>query len=214
MENESLDKYLFGERSTESLLDWSQRYKIAVGAARGLAYLHHECLEWIVHCDVKPENILLTRDFDAKIADFGLAKLAKRDSASFNFTHMRGTMGYMAPEWALNTPINAKVDVYSYGVVLLEIVTGARVSSGIMVDARQVEFPDFIQEAKQILATERITDLVDARLKGNFDLEQATAIVRIAVSCLGGRCERPTMDEILKALMSYDDEDDHPAYSY
>jgi serine/threonine protein kinase len=212
VENESLDKYLFGE-STESLLGWSQRYKIALGTARGLAYLHHECLEWIVHCDVTPENILLTRDFDAKIADFGLAKLAKRDSASFNFTHMRGTMGYMAPEWALNMPINAKVDVYSYGVVLLEIVIGTRVSSGVIVDQIRVEFTDIIQEAKHMLATERITDLVDAKLKGCFDPEQATAMVRIAVSCLGDRSKRPTMDEILKALMAYDDEDGHPAYS-
>ncbi|CAM0882025.1 unnamed protein product [Alopecurus aequalis] len=214
VENESLDKYLFGDGSTENLLGWSQRYKIALGTARGLAYLHHECLEWIVHCDVKPENILLTRDFNAKIADFGLAKLAKRDSASFNFTHMRGTMGYMAPEWALNMPINAKVDVYSYGVVLLEIVTGSRVSSGVIVDERQVEFPEFIQEAKEILATDSIADLVDAKLKGHFDPEQATAMVRIAVSCIGDRSKRPTMDDILKTLTSYDDEDDHPAYSY
>uniref|UniRef100_A0ACD5VZ72 Uncharacterized protein n=1 Tax=Avena sativa TaxID=4498 RepID=A0ACD5VZ72_AVESA len=193
VENESLDKYLFGE-STESLLGWSQRYKIAMGTAR--------------------ENILLTRDFNAKLADFGLAKLAKRDSASFNFTHMRGTMGYMAPEWALNMPINAKVDVYSYGVVLLEIVTGTRVSSGVIVDERQVDFPDFVQEAKQILATESIADLVDTKLKGHFDPEQAIAMVRIALSCLGDRSKRPTMDKILQALMSYDDEDDHPAYSY
>lgn len=215
VENESLDKYLFGERSAESLLSWSQRYKIALGTARGLAYLHHECLEWIVHCDVKPENILLTRDFNAKIADFGLAKLAKRDNTSFNFTHMRGTMGYMAPEWALNMPINAKVDVYSYGVVLLEIVTGTRVSSGVIFNGRQVEFPEFIQEAKQILATESITDLVDARLHGQFDPEQAIAMVTIAVSCLGDRSKRPTMDEIFKALRSYDgEEEDHPAYSY
>uniref|UniRef100_A0A3B6KIG6 non-specific serine/threonine protein kinase n=1 Tax=Triticum aestivum TaxID=4565 RepID=A0A3B6KIG6_WHEAT len=214
VENESLDKYLFGERSTESLLGWSQRNKIALGTARGLAYLHHECLEWIVHCDVKPENILLSRDFNAKIADFGLAKLAKRDSANFNFTQMRGTMGYMAPEWALNMPINAKVDVYSYGVVLLEILTGTRVSSGIIANERRMGFPDFIQEAKQILATENINDLVDAKLKGHFDLEQATAMVRIAVSCLGDRSKRPTMDEVLKSLMSYDDEDNHPAYSH
>ncbi|KAL6845315.1 hypothetical protein ACP4OV_024810 [Aristida adscensionis] len=215
VENESLDKYLFGDRSTESLLGWSQRYKIALGTARGLAYLHHECLEWIVHCDVKPENILLTRDFDAKIADFGLSKLAKRDSTSFNYTHMRGTMGYMAPEWALNLPINAKVDVYSYGVVLLEIVTGFRVSSGIMEEERHVHFPEFVQEIKQILATGDITDIVDARLQGHFDQEQAIAMVTIAVSCLEERSKRPTMDEIVKALMSCDDEDDyHPAYSY
>uniref|UniRef100_A0ACD5W059 Uncharacterized protein n=1 Tax=Avena sativa TaxID=4498 RepID=A0ACD5W059_AVESA len=122
VENESLEKFIFGEVSTERLLSWSQRFKIALGTARGLAYLHHECLEWVIHCDIKPENILLSRDFEAKIADFGLAKLSKRDSSSLNLTHMRGTMGYMAPEWALNLPINAKVDVYSYGVVLLELV--------------------------------------------------------------------------------------------
>uniref|UniRef100_A0A0D9YCX9 Receptor-like serine/threonine-protein kinase n=1 Tax=Oryza glumipatula TaxID=40148 RepID=A0A0D9YCX9_9ORYZ len=215
VENESLYKYLFGERCHESLLSWSQRYRIALGTARGLAYLHHECLEWVVHCDVKPENILLSRDFDAKIADFGLAKLAKQDSTSFNFTHMRGTMGYMAPEWALNLPINAKVDVYSYGVVLLEIVTGIRVSSGIVVDERQVEFPEFVQEAKKIQATGNVTDLVDDRLHGHFDPEQAITMVKVALSCLEERSKRPTMDEILKALMLCDDEDDyHPAYSY
>ncbi|KAJ1284700.1 hypothetical protein BS78_03G225300 [Paspalum vaginatum] len=215
VENESLDKYLFGERSTESLLGWSQRYKIALGTARGLAYLHHECLEWVVHCDVKPENILLTRDFEAKIADFGLAKLAKRDSTSFNFTHMRGTMGYIAPEWALNLPINAKVDVYSYGVVLLEIVTGIRVSNGLVLDQRQIDFLEFVQEAKRILSAGSVSDIVDDRLHGRFDTEQATAMVKIAFSCLEERSKRPTMDEIVKVLMSCDNEEDfHPAYSY
>lgn len=126
VENESLDRHLF---SAERLLTWSERFHIALGSARALAYLHHECLEWVLHCDVKPENILLTRDFEAKIADFGLAKLYKRDGSSFNFSHMRGTAGYMAPEWAMNLPINAKVDVYSFGVVLLELVAGRRISS-------------------------------------------------------------------------------------
>ncbi|ONM39461.1 putative receptor protein kinase ZmPK1 [Zea mays] len=215
VENESLDKYLFGERSAESLLGWSQRYKIALGTARGLAYLHHECLEWVVHCDVKPENILLTRDFDAKIADFGLAKLAKQGSTSLNFTHMRGTMGYMAPEWALNSPISAKVDVYSYGVVLLEIVTGIRASSGIVLDERQIDFRQFVQEAKHILSTGSVSDIVDDRLQGHFHADQAVAMVKIAFSCLEERRKRPTMDEIVKVLMSCGDDDDyHPAYSY
>ncbi|KAF7023153.1 hypothetical protein CFC21_035742 [Triticum aestivum] len=148
VESESLDKFIFGNVSAERLLAWSQRFKIALGTARGLAYLHHECLEWVIHCDIKPENILLTRDFEAKIADFGLAKLSKRDSSSFNLTHMRGTMGYMAPEWALNLPIDAKVDVYSYGVVLLEIVTGNRISSGITVDGKEVEFDSLCMQLK------------------------------------------------------------------
>jgi len=213
VENESLDKYLFGDRRTETLLSWSQRFKIALGTARGLAYLHHECLEWVVHCDVKPENILLTRDFEAKIADFGLSKLSKRDSPSFNFTHMRGTMGYMAPEWALNLPINAKVDVYSYGVVLLEIVAGSRVSSGITIDEEEMDFMQFVQEVKQMLARGGNLDIVDARLKGHFSHEQVTVMVKIAVSCLEERSKRPTMDQIVKDLMVYNDDDDHPAYS-
>ena len=212
VENESLDKYLFSDRRTETLLSWSQRFKIALGAARGLAYLHHECLEWVVHCDVKPENILLTRDFEAKIADFGLSKLSKRDSPSFSFTHMRGTMGYMAPEWALNLPINAKVDVYSYGVVLLEIVTGKRVSSGIIIDGEEMDFMQFLQELKLMLARGGDLDIVDARLNGHFNHEQATVMVQIAVSCLEERGKRPTMDQIVKDLMVYDDEDTHPAY--
>ncbi|KAF8695961.1 hypothetical protein HU200_036839 [Digitaria exilis] len=212
VENESLDKYLFGDRCAETLLSWSQRFKIALGTARGLAYLHHECLEWVVHCDVKPQNILLTRDFEAKIADFGLSKLSKRDSPSFTFTHMRGTKGYMAPEWALNLPINAKVDVYSFGVVLLEIVTGRRVSSGITIDFEEMDFMQFVQQVKQMLARGADLDIVDARLKGHFNHEQATVMVKIAVSCLEERGKRPTMDQILKDLMVYNDEDNHPAY--
>nr|CAD1823777.1 unnamed protein product [Ananas comosus var. bracteatus] len=132
IDNESLDKYLFGSSSSSGsgrTLSWNQRFKIALGTARGLAYLHHECLEWIIHCDIKPENILLNRDFEPKIADFGLAKLSKRDGSGVNLSKMRGTTGYMAPEWTLNLPITGKVDVYSFGVVLLEVVTGSRISS-------------------------------------------------------------------------------------
>lgn len=83
VENGSLDKHLFDTTNKEQSLGWSQRFKIALGMARGLAYLQYECLDWIVHCDVKPENILLTKDFEVKIADFGLAKLSKRNCSGF-----------------------------------------------------------------------------------------------------------------------------------
>jgi serine/threonine protein kinase len=214
VENESLDRYLFGNVSSERLIAWSQRFKIALGTARGLAYLHHECLEWVIHCDVKPENILLTRDFEAKIADFGLAKLSKRGSSSFKLTHMRGTMGYMAPEWALNLPINAKVDVYSYGVVLLEILTGTRISSGITVDGMEIELRQFVQVLKQFLESGDVKDIVDHRLQGHFNPEQAMVMLQVAIACLEERNSRPTMNDIVKELLACADQDDHPAYSW
>ncbi|CAO2198162.1 unnamed protein product [Urochloa humidicola] len=213
VENESLDRYLFGNVSSERLISWSQRFKIALGTARGLAYLHHECLEWVIHCDVKPENILLTRDFEAKIADFGLAKLSRRDSFSFNLTHMRGTMGYMAPEWSLNIPINAKVDVHSYGVVLLEIVTGTRISSGITVDGMEIGLAEFVKVLKQFLESGDVKDTVDHRLQGHFNPEQATAMLEVAIACLEERNSRPTMKDIVRSLLACADQEDHPKYS-
>nr|CAD1823820.1 unnamed protein product [Ananas comosus var. bracteatus] len=211
VDNESLDKYLFGSSSSSGsgrTLSWNQRFKIALGTARGLAYLHHECLEWIIHCDIKPENILLNRDFEPKIADFGLAKLSKRDGSDLNLSKMRGTMGYMAPEWALNLPITGKVDVYSFGVVLLEVVTGSRISSWVGENGEERELRSFVREVKQrLLGREEkstITGIVDGKLHRQFDYDQAAEMVRIAVSCLEEeRSKRPTMDEIVKALTKY-----------
>ncbi|MFS7939630.1 putative protein kinase RLK-Pelle-SD-2b family [Helianthus anomalus] len=122
VENLSLDKRLF----SSNFLQWKERFQVAIGIAKGLAYLHHECLEWVIHCDVKPENILLDGALQPKIADFGLAKLSGQNS---KVTRMRGTRGYMALEWAHNLPITTKVDIYSYGVVVLEIVKGVRLSN-------------------------------------------------------------------------------------
>ncbi|KAJ6992914.1 receptor protein kinase ZmPK1 [Populus alba x Populus x berolinensis] len=94
MENQSLDKHLFSPK----FLEWKDRFEVALGTAKGLAYLHQERLEWIIHCDVKPGNILLDSEFEPKIADFGLAKLSQRGSNSSDFSRIRGTKGYMAPE--------------------------------------------------------------------------------------------------------------------
>ena len=99
VENGSLDMFLFGSKGL--LLQWHHRYKIAVGVAKGLAYLHHECMDWIIHCDVKPENILLDEEFEPKISDFGFAKLLQRDESDSDMSKVRGTRGYMAPEWGI-----------------------------------------------------------------------------------------------------------------
>ncbi|KAF6140979.1 hypothetical protein GIB67_000832 [Kingdonia uniflora] len=117
MKNGSLASFLFeGSRP-----DWYQRIQIAFGIARGIVYLHEECSSQIIHCDIKPQNILLDDSFNVKISDFGLAKLLMSDQSRCT-TDIRGTRGYVAPEWFKRMAITAKVDVYSFGIMLLEII--------------------------------------------------------------------------------------------
>ncbi|KAK7308062.1 hypothetical protein VNO77_41653 [Canavalia gladiata] len=118
MKNGTLSKFLFGEGTKPS---WECRVKFVLEIARGLLYLHEGCDQQIIHCDIKPQNVLLDTDYTAKIADFGLAKLLMKDKTRTS-TNARGTMGYMAPEWLKNAPVTAKVDIYSFGVMLLEII--------------------------------------------------------------------------------------------
>ena len=118
MKNGTLYKFLFGEGDKPS---WEFRAKVVLEVARGLSYLHEECDRPIIHCDIKPQNVLLDSNYTAKIADFGLAKLLMKDKSQTS-TNARGTMGYMAPEWLKNAPVTTKVDVYSFGVMLLEII--------------------------------------------------------------------------------------------
>ncbi|GLJ14215.1 hypothetical protein SUGI_0228130 [Cryptomeria japonica] len=118
MPNGSLDRVLF---HGENHLDWELRVNIALGTARGILYLHEECRFHIVHCDIKPQNILLDENYNAKLSDFGIAKLVGSEQTR-TFTAARGTLGYMAPEWQRGMAITVKVDVYSFGVMLLEII--------------------------------------------------------------------------------------------
>ncbi|XP_077213631.1 G-type lectin S-receptor-like serine/threonine-protein kinase LECRK4 [Tasmannia lanceolata] len=118
MKNGSLSSFLFRKVERPS---WGHRAEVALGVARGLLYLHEECETQIIHCDIKPQNVLLDDQYTAKIADFGLAKLLLKDQTRTS-TNVRGTMGYMAPEWLKNAPVTAKVDIYSFGIMLLEII--------------------------------------------------------------------------------------------
>ncbi|KAL9143102.1 hypothetical protein ABFS82_14G213500 [Erythranthe guttata] len=118
MPNGSLAEFLFENPSPPN---WYRRVQIAFATARGLCYLHEECTMQIIHCDIKPQNVLLDGSHVAKISDFGLAKLLRADQTRTN-TGIRGTRGYVAPEWFRNMPITAKVDVYSYGILLLELL--------------------------------------------------------------------------------------------
>ncbi|KAK1276996.1 putative receptor protein kinase ZmPK1 [Acorus gramineus] len=198
----SLDKLLFNDYTADSSLEWEERFKIAVGTAKGLSYLHHECLEWVVHCDIKPENILIDRNYEAKIADFGLMKLSQRGAPTEELSRIRGTKGYMAPEWVLNLPITAKVDVYSFGVVLLEMLRGRRILDW------EADVKSLIKVAKERLASgddSWIEDLVDARLSGDVDVKQAESMALIAFLCVEEEAgKRPTMDMVVETLMAAD----------
>jgi hypothetical protein len=209
VENGSLADILFNGKSY-TLLDWKGRFNISLGVARSLAYLHHECLEWIIHCDVKPENILLDQNFEPKITDFGLAKLLSRGGPNQNVSHIRGTLGYIAPEWASGLPITAKVDVYSYGVVLLELLSGTRVSELVdgsdevhMVRSKLVRtLPDKSEWEEQSW----IDDFVDPKLSRPLNYVQARTLIRLAISCLDeDRDKRPTMESVVQTLLSVDD---------
>ncbi|CAN6164975.1 unnamed protein product [Urochloa humidicola] len=208
VKNGSLGRVLFDNQNSSPVLKWTQRYNIALGVAKGLAYLHHECLEWIIHCDVKPENILLDEDFEPKIADFGLVKLLGRGAGAQMLSRVHGTRGYIAPEWALNLPITGKADVYSYGVVLLELVKGMRVSTQAMDGEVEVEMAVrcSAEILKEKLACEDhswLLEFVDRKLWGEFDYSQAALMIKIAVSCVEEeRSRRPNMSHVVEALLS------------
>ncbi|KAJ3703352.1 hypothetical protein LUZ61_007057 [Rhynchospora tenuis] len=209
IENGSLDRHLFIGDTSKKVLGWTERFKIALGTARGLAYLHEECLEWVIHCDVKPENILLGNDFEPKIVDFGLAKLSKRGGIGSSISRIRGTRGYMAPEWASNLPITAKVDVFSYGIVLLEIVKGKRVSDWTMEEENESldKMRLLVQMSNERHEIEEswVCYFVDLNLGHNFNKNQAKAMVEIALSCIDeDRNRRPSMNSVVEMLLAHE----------
>ena len=187
------------------LLDWNIRYRIALGVARAIAYLHEECLEWVLHCDIKPGNILLEDDFCPKVSDFGLSKLTnKKDKVTMS--RIRGTRGYLAPEWVIHRePITAKADVYSFGMVLLEIVTGVR-NSGFRRSSLESEdwyFPKWAFE--KVYMERKVEDILDSRIADSYDdrmhFELVERMVKTAIWCLQDRAEmRPSMGKVAKML--------------
>ncbi|XP_015062813.1 G-type lectin S-receptor-like serine/threonine-protein kinase SD2-2 [Solanum pennellii] len=185
-------------------LSWDVRFRIAVGTARGITYLHEECRNCIIHCDIKPENILLDEDFSAKVSDFGLAKLLGRDFSRVLAT-MRGTWGYVAPEWISGLAITTKADVYSYGMTLLELIGGRRnVESPPSAKGEEGGteekwfFPPWA--ARQIVEG-NIAAVMDERLHGTYNLTEAERVGLIAIWCIqDDESTRPSMGMVVKML--------------
>ncbi|URE36154.1 hypothetical protein MUK42_03429 [Musa troglodytarum] len=203
MNRSSLDRSLFG---VGPALEWQERVDIAGGAARGLAYLHAGCDHKIIHCDVKPENILLHDGGQVKISDFGLAKLLSPEQSGL-FTTMRGTRGYLAPEWLTNAAISDRTDVYSFGMVLLEIVHGRKNRSGASEEGEEEEegsgsgggyFPLVALEGHE---EGRYLQLADQRLEGRVREEEVARVVKLALCCLHEEPRlRPSMAVVVGML--------------
>ncbi|KAF0889027.1 hypothetical protein E2562_021083 [Oryza meyeriana var. granulata] len=160
---------------------------------------------------MKPENILLDKDLEPKITDFGLSKLLNKDGSDAILTPIRGTRGYMAPEWVSTLSVTEKVDVYSYGVILLKLVKGIRVSEWVIHGIKICEM-DIRMVARatceKMESNEEISieDLVDYRLNGDFNHVQVKMMIEIAVSCLEeDRSKRPNMNSVVQGLISVED---------
>lgn len=196
MEKGSLDSHIFTEKESD-VMDWKTRYQVALGTARGLTYLHEKCRDCIIHCDIKPENILLDAQLCPKVADFGLAKLVGRDFSRV-LTTMRGTRGYLAPEWISGVAITAKADVYSYGMMLLEIVSGRR-NSEYSQDGKVKFFPSW---AVRVVVDEGdILSLLDYRLDRAVDAEEVSRICKVAFWCIqDDELQRPSMGQVVQIL--------------
>ncbi|KAL3632914.1 hypothetical protein CASFOL_025898 [Castilleja foliolosa] len=193
--NGSLDSHLYGRH--QDTLAWSARQKIAVGAARGLRYLHEECrVGCIVHRDMRPNNILITHDFEPLVGDFGLARW-QPDGETGVDTRVIGTFGYLAPEYAQSGQITEKADVYSFGVVLVELVTGRKA-----VDLNRPKGQQCLTEwARPLLEAYDVDELVDPRLGSNFSEGEVYCMLHAASLCIRRDPQvRPRMSQVLRVL--------------
>ena len=195
MPNGSLESHLF--QKSPRILDWKTRCQIALGIARGLEYLHEKCRDCIIHCDIKPENILLDAGYNPKISDFGLAKLLGRDFSRV-LTTVKGTRGYLAPEWISGIAITAKADVFSYGMMLFEIISGRR-NWEIKDDRMNDYFP--AQVMKKLSRGEELLTLLDEKLEQNADIEELTRVCKVACWCIqDDEGDRPSMKSVVQIL--------------
>ncbi|EHA8590124.1 putative LRR receptor-like serine/threonine-protein kinase [Cocos nucifera] len=196
MENNSLARALFGPEEYRLKLNWQTRHKICLEVARGLTYLHEESRLKIVHRDIKATNILLDKDLNAKISDFGLARLDEEENTHIS-TRIAGTLGYMAPEYATSGYLTDKADVYSFGVVILEIVSGMSNTSF----RPKEDFICLLDWAYVVQEEGRLLELVDPSLGSNYSKEEAMQILNLAIICTNlSPTLRPSMSTVVSML--------------
>ncbi|KAK1351254.1 putative serine/threonine-protein kinase PBL26 [Heracleum sosnowskyi] len=194
----SLEDHLLDLSEGQQPLDWYTRMKIALHAAKGLEYLHEKANPPVIYRDLKSSNILLDHDFNAKLSDFGLAKLGPMGNSSHVSTRVMGTYGYCAPEYQRTGQLTAKSDVYSFGVVLLELITGRRA-----IDIRRENREQTLVSWAEPVFKEphRFTELADPLFEGKFPLKGLNQAVAVASMCLQNDAMiRPLMSDVVTAL--------------
>uniref|UniRef100_A0A1D1ZA75 Putative LRR receptor-like serine/threonine-protein kinase At1g56130 n=1 Tax=Anthurium amnicola TaxID=1678845 RepID=A0A1D1ZA75_9ARAE len=194
--NNSLAQTLLVQGHSGLTFNWRNRTKICIGVARGLAYLHEEVKPYVVHRDIKASNILLDKDLTPKISDFGLAKLFPANKTHIS-TRVAGTIGYLAPEYALRGHLTRKADIYSFGVLLLEIVSG-RCNT----NTRLPSEDQFLLERTWVLyERNELILIVDTALNGDFDAEEACRFLKVGLLCTQDAPKlRPPMSSVVQML--------------
>ncbi|WJZ84779.1 hypothetical protein VitviT2T_004368 [Vitis vinifera] len=213
MQKQSLDRWLHGKKQRTSsmtssvhnfVLDWPTRLQIAIGAAKGLCHMHENCSAPIIHRDVKSSNILLDAEFNAKIADFGLAKMLVKQGEPDTMSGIAGSYGYIAPEYAYTTKVNKKIDVYSFGVVLLELVTGREPNNG----DEHVCLAEWAWD--QFREEKTIEEVMDEEIKEECDRAQVATLFKLGIRCTNKLpSNRPTMKGVLKILQQCSPQEGH-----
>lgn len=212
MENGSLGDLLHEDSKGGFLLDWGKRFEIGLGAAQGLAYLHHDCVPGIVHRDVKSNNILLDEEFRPRVADFGLAKTLQIEAkeSDGSMSRVAGSYGYIAPEYAYTMKITEKSDVYSFGVVLMELVTGKR-----PIDSSFDENTDIVKwvTTSTLSSAEKLSDnggiyldqLIDPKMNpSSRDYEEIERVLNVALQCTSAfPINRPSMRKVVELLKNH-----------
>jgi serine/threonine protein kinase len=202
MPNLSLVSHLHGQHSSESLLDWTRRMNIAVTSAQAIAYLHHHATPKIVHGDVRASNVLLDTEFEARVTDFGYGKLMPDDAGDGAAKTTKGNnsnLGYLSPECVESGKESEMGDVYSYGVVLLELVTGKRPVEKV----NQTTKLGLTERVLPLVYDRKFGEIVDQKLNGKYVEEELKRVVLVGLLCAQSEPERrPTMSEVVEMLMN------------
>ncbi|KAK2980315.1 hypothetical protein RJ640_023730 [Escallonia rubra] len=188
-----------GFSASASKLDWETRLRIALEAAKGLEYLHEHVSPPVIHRDFKSSNILLDKSFHAKVSDFGLAKLGSDKAGGHVSTRVLGTQGYVAPEYALTGHLTTKSDVYSYGVVLLELLTGR-----VPVDMKRPPGEGVLVSwaLPQLTDRDKVVEIMDPALEGQYSMKEVIQVAAIAAMCVQPEADyRPLMADVVQSLV-------------